>query len=112
MELGMIGLGRMGTNMVRRLMRAGHHCVVYDVQADAVETLTKEGAIGTTSLEDFAKKLKSPRAVWMMVPAAVVDPTLKALVPLIKSDDVVIDGGNSIHNLISNRVYEWIENRP
>ncbi len=98
MELGMIGLGRMGTNMVRRIMRAGHKCVVYDLQADAVQALGKEGAVGTTSLEDFAKKLKSPRAVWMMVPAAVVDPTLKALIPLLESDDVVIDGGNSYYH--------------
>ena len=81
MELGMIGLGRMGTNMVRRLMKAGHRCVVYDLNAEVVQALAKEGAVGTTSLEDFAKKLKSPRAVWMMVPAAVVDPTLKTLVP-------------------------------
>ena len=73
MELGMIGLGRMGTNMVRRLVRAGHQCVVYDLQPEAVQALAKEGAVGTTSLEDFAKKLKSPRTVWLMVPAAVVD---------------------------------------
>ncbi len=98
MELGMIGLGRMGTNMVRRLRRAGHQCVVYDLQAEAVQALAKEGAIGTTSLEDFAKKLKSPRTVWMMVPAAVVDPTLKTLVPLLERDDVVIDGGNSYYH--------------
>ena len=81
MELGMIGLGRMGTNMVRRLRRAGHQCVVYDLQPEAVQTLVKEGAVGTTSLEDFAHKLKKPRAAWMMVPAAVVDPTLKTLDP-------------------------------
>ncbi|MGB2622660.1 MAG: decarboxylating 6-phosphogluconate dehydrogenase [Candidatus Acidiferrum sp.] len=98
MELGMIGLGRMGTNMVRRLMRAGHQCVVYDVQAETVKALAKEGAVGTTSLEDFAKKLKLPRAIWMMVPAAVVDPTLKTLVPLLERDDVVIDGGNSYYH--------------
>ncbi|MFZ1112631.1 MAG: decarboxylating 6-phosphogluconate dehydrogenase [Candidatus Acidiferrales bacterium] len=98
MELGMIGLGRMGTNMVRRLMRAGHRCVVYDVQAEAVQALAKEGAVGTTSLEDFVKKLKSPRAVWMMVPAAVVDQTLKTLVPLLERDDVIIDGGNSYYH--------------
>jgi 6-phosphogluconate dehydrogenase len=97
MELGMVGLGRMGTNMVRRLMRAGHHCVVYDLQTEAVQALAKEGAVGTTSLEDFAKKLKLPRAVWMMVPAAVVDPTLKTLTPFLASDDVVIDGGNSFY---------------
>ncbi|MDP9263475.1 MAG: NAD(P)-binding domain-containing protein, partial [Acidobacteriota bacterium] len=82
MELGMIGLGRMGTNMVRRLMRAGHQCIVYDLQAKAVQALAQEGATGTTSLEDFANKLKPPRAIWMMVPAAVVDATLKTLLPL------------------------------
>jgi 6-phosphogluconate dehydrogenase len=98
MELGMIGLGRMGTNMVRRLLRAGHHCVVYDLQPEAVQTLVKEGAVGTTSLEDFASKLKKPRAAWMMVPAAVVDPTLRNLIPLLERDDVVIDGGNSYYH--------------
>ena len=98
MQLGMIGLGRMGTNMVRRLMGAGHQCVVYDLQPDAIEALVKEGAIGTTSLEDFADKLKKRRAVWLMVPAAVVDPTLKTLIPLLERDDVVIDGGNSYYH--------------
>ena len=98
MELGMIGLGRMGTNMVRRLMKAGHQCVVYDLNAEVVQALAKDGAVGTTSLEEFAKKLKSPRAVWMMVPAAVVDPTLKTLVSVLESDDVVIDGGNSYYH--------------
>jgi 6-phosphogluconate dehydrogenase len=98
MELGMIGLGRMGTNMVRRLERAGHQCVVYDLHPEPVQALVKEGAIGTTSLEDFAHKLKTPRAIWMMVPAAVVDPTLKTLVPLLERDDVVIDGGNSYYH--------------
>ena len=77
MELGMIGLGRMGSNMVRRLMRAGHHCVVYDLHPEAVQAIAKDGAIGATSFEDFASKLKSPRAVWMMVPAAAVDSTLE-----------------------------------
>ena len=98
MELGMIGLGRMGTNMVRRLMRAGHRCVVYDRQPEVVKALTKEGAVGTASLEDFAQKLKLPRTVWMMVPAAAVDPTLKTLIPLLVRDDVVIDGGNSYYH--------------
>jgi 6-phosphogluconate dehydrogenase len=98
MELGMIGLGRMGTNMVRRLMRAGHHCVVYDLHSEAVQALVKEGAVGTASLEEFAKNLKAPRAVWMMVPAAVVDPTLKNLIPLLEADDVIIDGGNSYYH--------------
>jgi 6-phosphogluconate dehydrogenase len=95
MELGMIGLGRMGTSMVRRLLRAGHHGVVYDLHPEVVQALVKEGAIGTTSLEDFAHQLKKPRAVWMMVPAAAVDPTLEGLVPLLEREDVVIDGGNS-----------------
>ena len=95
MELGMIGLGRMGNNMVRRLLKAGHECVVYDVQPAAVQAIVKEGAIGSTSLEDFVDRLKKPRAVWLMVPAAVVDPTLRSLIPLLEPDDVVIDGGNS-----------------
>src|ERR1700722_2992299 len=98
MELGMIGLGRMGTNMVRRLMKAGHQCVVYDLNAEVVQALAKDGAVGPTSLEEFAQKLKSPRAVWMMVPAAVVDRTLKILVSVLESDDVVIDGGNSYYH--------------
>ena len=98
MELGMIGLGRMGTNMVKRLLRAGHHCVVYDLNRDAVEALVKEGAVGSTSLEDFARMLKVPRAIWLMVPAAVVDQTLKSLIPLLEGDDAVIDGGNSYYH--------------
>jgi 6-phosphogluconate dehydrogenase len=98
MELGMIGLGRMGANMVRRLTRAGHKCVVYDLHADAVQALVKEGAVGTASLEELVGKLEAPRAVWMMVPAGVVDPTLKGLVPLLANDDVIIDGGNSYYH--------------
>jgi 6-phosphogluconate dehydrogenase len=98
MELGMIGLGRMGTNMVRRLMRAGHHCIVFDTKSDAVQALAKEGAAGATTLKDFAGKLKKPRAIWLMVPAAAVDPTLKTLIPLLESEDIVIDGGNSYYH--------------
>lgn len=98
MQLGMIGLGRMGANMVRRLMRAGHECVVYDVHAEAVQTLADEGAVGTTSLEDFIARLTRPRAVWLMVPAAVVDRELAALVALMESGDMVIDGGNSYYH--------------
>jgi 6-phosphogluconate dehydrogenase len=98
MELGMVGLGRMGTNMVRRLLRAGQQCVVYDLQPEAAHALAKDGAVGTTSLEEFAKKLKLPRTVWMMVPAAVVDPTIQALTPLLNRDDVIIDGGNSFYH--------------
>ena len=98
MEIGMIGLGRMGSSMVRRLMRAGHQCVVFDLHPEAVQAMVNEGAVGTTSLEDFAHRLKRPRAAWMMVPAAVVDQTLNALVPLLERDDVVIDGGNSYYH--------------
>jgi 6-phosphogluconate dehydrogenase len=95
MELGMIGLGRMGTNMVRRLLRAGHRCVVFDLNPEVVRALAKEGAVGTASVEDLVHTLRKPRAVWMMVPAAAVDPTLTSLIPLLEPDDVVIDGGNS-----------------
>jgi 6-phosphogluconate dehydrogenase len=98
MELGMIGLGRMGTNMVKRLLRVGHQCVVYDLQPEAVKALAKGGAVGASSLEDFANKLKMPRTVWLMVPAAVVDQTLNTLIPLLERDDVIIDGGNSYYH--------------
>ena len=98
MELGMIGLGRMGTNMVRRLQKAGHHCVVYDTNQKAVQALAQEGAGGAASLEEFAGKLKKPRAIWMMVPAAAVDPTLKTIIPLLERDDILIDGGNSYYH--------------
>ena len=95
MQLGMIGLGRMGANMVRRVRKAGHDCVVYDVHAEAVQALAREGATGTASLAAFVKALARPRAIWLMVPAAVVDETVRALLPLLEADDVVIDGGNS-----------------
>jgi len=95
MQLGMIGLGRMGANMVRRLMRHGHEAVVFDMSPQAVAQLAGEGAVGGDSLEDFVAKLAPPRAVWLMVPAAVVDQTLDTLLPLLDADDVVIDGGNS-----------------
>jgi 6-phosphogluconate dehydrogenase len=97
MQLGMIGLGRMGANMVRRLMRAGHTCVVFDRNQDSVKQLAAEGAKGTSSLDDFVSKLSVPRAVWLMVPAAVVDATLKDLAPRLQSGDTVIDGGNSYY---------------
>ena len=97
MELGMIGLGRMGTNLVRRLLRAGHLCVVYDIDPNAIQALVNEGAIGTTSLEEFSHKLSPPRAAWMMLPAAVVDSTLSGLVPCLERGDVIIDGGNSYY---------------
>ncbi|HEY2797178.1 MAG TPA: decarboxylating 6-phosphogluconate dehydrogenase [Thermoanaerobaculia bacterium] len=97
MQLGMIGLGRMGANMVRRLMKNGHSCVVYDRSADAVKGLAGEGAAGASSLADFVAKLTAPRAIWLMVPAAVVEGTLKDLAPHLQKDDVVIDGGNSYY---------------
>jgi 6-phosphogluconate dehydrogenase len=98
MELGMIGLGRMGANMVERLMKAGHSCVVYDNHADAVQQSVAKGAKGTTSLPDFVKSLSKPRAVWLMLPAAAVDPVLHSLVPLLEPDDIVIEGGNSYYH--------------
>ena len=95
MELGMIGLGRMGANMVRRLMRSGHRCVVYDVNAEAVAALAREGAIPATSREQLVEQLTGPRAVWLMLPAAIVDTEIDALTPLLAAGDAIIDGGNS-----------------
>jgi len=97
MQLGMIGLGRMGANMVRRLIRNGHQCVVYDRSAQVVDDLVRENAVGATSHADLAKKLQKPRAPWLMVPAAVVDKTIADLVPLVEAGDVLIDGGNSYY---------------
>jgi 6-phosphogluconate dehydrogenase len=97
MQLGMIGLGRMGANMVRRLIKAGHQCVVFDRSPDVVQDLVKEQATGSSSLADFVSKLSRPRALWLMVPAAFVDATLADLAPLLAKDDVVIDGGNSYY---------------
>jgi 6-phosphogluconate dehydrogenase len=97
MQLGMIGLGRMGANMVRRLIRAGHQCVVYDRTPQTVNELVKEKAVGATSLADLVKKLTKPRAVWLMVPAGVVDQTIAQLVPLLEPGDILIDGGNSYY---------------
>jgi 6-phosphogluconate dehydrogenase len=97
MQMGMVGLGRMGANMVRRLLRGGHECVVFDVSADAVKELAKEGAIGASSLDDFAAKLKLPRVAWMMVPAAVVEQTVADLSSRFQRDDIIVDGGNSYY---------------
>ncbi len=97
MQLGMIGLGRMGANMVRRLSRGGHQCVAYDRNPDAVQTLAKEEAVGATSPDDFIAKLNPPRAVWLMVPAAVVDSTLNDLSSRMQPGDIIIDGGNSYY---------------
>src|SRR6266702_3927397 len=97
MQLGMIGLGRMGANLVRRLMRDGHRCVAYDRNPDVVKSLAAEGATGVESLADFVAKLDKPRNIWIMVPAGVVESTLDQLRPLLEADDVVIDGGNSYY---------------
>ena len=97
MQLGMIGLGRMGANMVRRLLQGGHQCVVFDMSAKAVQELTQEKAVGASSLADFVKKVEKPRAVWLMVPAAVVDKSIADLLPLLEKGDIVIDGGNSYY---------------
>jgi 6-phosphogluconate dehydrogenase len=97
MQLGMIGLGRMGANMVRRLIRGGHDCVVYNRSPRAVEELVKEKATGATDLRDLVKKLQKPRAVWLMVPAAAVDQTIRDLAPNLEGGDILIDGGNSYY---------------
>jgi 6-phosphogluconate dehydrogenase len=97
MQLGMIGLGRMGANMVRRLLKGGHQCVVFDLSPESVETVVKEGAEGASSPQDFVKKLEQPRAIWLMVPAAVVDRTIAGLLPHLEPGDTLIDGGNSYY---------------
>jgi 6-phosphogluconate dehydrogenase len=97
MQIGMVGLGRMGANMVRRLIRKGHECVAFDTSPKSVNELAKENAVGATSLADLAKKLSTPRAIWLMVPAAVVDTTIAALLPHLEVGDTVIDGGNSYY---------------
>jgi 6-phosphogluconate dehydrogenase len=97
MQLGMVGLGRMGANMVRRLTRGGHECVVFDRSAKAVDELVQEKAVGSSSLADMVKKLKAPRAVWLMVPAAVVDQSIADVLPHLQPGDMLIDGGNSYY---------------
>jgi 6-phosphogluconate dehydrogenase len=97
MQLGMIGLGRMGANMVRRLIKGSHECVVFDLSPKAVEQLVKEKAVGTSSFAEFVKRLDKPRAVWLMVPAAVVDKSIAELLPLLERGDILIDGGNSYY---------------
>jgi 6-phosphogluconate dehydrogenase len=97
MQIGMIGLGRMGANMVRRLLTGGHECVVFDMSPKTVQELVKEKAVGSSSLADFVKKLVKPRAVWLMVPAAVVDKSIADLLPHLERDDILIDGGNSYY---------------
>src|ERR1700761_3396829 len=97
MQLGMVGLGRMGANMVRRLLKGGHECVVFDMSPKAVNELAAEHAVGSASLADLVKKLEKPRAVWLMVPAAVVDKTIADILPALERDDILIDGGNSYY---------------
>src|SRR5882724_8413774 len=97
MQLAMIGLGRMGANMVRRLIKGGHECVVFDRSSDAVKDLVKERAIGAASVADLVKKLSKPRAVWLMVPAGVVEGSISELAPLLDAGDILIDGGNSYY---------------
>src|SRR5437016_6338963 len=97
MQLGMIGLGRMGANMVRRLLTGGHQCVVFDRSPEVVQELVEEKAVGASSLADFVKKLNKPRAVWLMVPVAVVDKTIADLLPHLERGDILIDGGNSYY---------------
>ncbi|HTA79325.1 MAG TPA: decarboxylating 6-phosphogluconate dehydrogenase [Terracidiphilus sp.] len=97
MQLGMVGLGRMGANMVRRLLKGGHDCVVFDMSQKAVEELAREKATGASSLQEFVQKLQKPRAIWLMVPAAVVDKTISDLIPYLEAGDTLIDGGNSYY---------------
>src|SRR5258708_21739919 len=97
MKLGMIGLGRMGANMVHRLLKGGHQCVVYDVSPKAVAEVVKDKAVGTASMAEVAKNLTKPRAVWLMVPAGVVDKTIADLLPHLESGDILIDGGYSYY---------------
>jgi len=108
-QLGMVGLGRMGANLSRRLMRNGHEVVVYDVNGDAVHQLESEGAIGTGSLEDFVSKLSKPRAAWVMVPAAFAERTTDKLAELMESGDIVIDGGNSYYRDDVDRAERYAE---
>src|SRR5215472_7757719 len=97
MQLGMVGLGRMGANMVRRLMKGGHNCVVFDMSQKSVADLAKDGATGSSSIQDFIGKLQKPRAIWLMIPAAVVDSTIAEIAPHLEAGDILIDGGNSYY---------------
>ena len=106
MQLGMVGLGRMGANLVRRLMRGGHECVVYDVSPDSVRQLESEGAIGSTSVEDFVSKLSKPKAAWVMVPAALTGRVVDELAALMEPGDIIIDGGNSYYRDDIDRAQE------
>jgi 6-phosphogluconate dehydrogenase len=116
MKIAMVGLGRMGANMVRRLINGGHECVVFDHSQDAVQGLVKEGALGAASLQDMVSKLEAPRAVWLMIPAGFVDKTVAELLPLLGADDVIIDGGNSHYvddlkrsKLVAKNGVKWVD---
>jgi 6-phosphogluconate dehydrogenase len=111
MQLGMVGLGRMGANMVRRLIKAGHNCVVFDRSPQVVNQLVEEKAVGASSLPEFVKKLEKPRAVWLMVPAAVVDATVTDILPHLEAGDILIDGGNSYYVDDIRRAKELAEKR-
>src|SRR5213592_4578560 len=111
MQLAMIGLGRMGANMVRRLIKGGHECVVFDMSPKAVADLAREKAVGASSLADLVRKLEKPRAVWLMVPAAAVDKTIADLVPHLESGDILIDGGNSYYVDDVRRAHELAAKR-
>src|SRR5258708_28621155 len=110
MQLGMIGLGRMGSSMVRRLMKARHRCVVYDVHPDARAALARDGSVAAASREEFVERLAAPRVVWLMLPAGVVDDELAALVPLLDSGDIVVEGGNSDYHADIRRAKELKSN--
>src|SRR5580693_5355755 len=110
MQLGMIGLGRMGANMVRRCLKGGHRCVVFDMSQKTVNELVQEKATGSSSLQDFVTKLEKPRAIWLMVPAAAVDETIAGLLPLLEAEDILIDGGNSYYVDDIRRAKELAEN--
>src|SRR5262245_45359063 len=111
MQIGMVGLGRMGANMVRRLIKKGYDCVVFDRSSQTVSELVKENAVGATSLQDLVKKLEKPRAVWLMVPAAVVDQTIADLLPHLAAGDIIIDGGNSYYVDDIRRAKELVPKR-
>src|SRR2546430_12165092 len=111
MQLGMIGLGRMAANMVRRLLKGGHRCVVFDMSPKAVKELVQERAAGSSSLRDLVTKLEKPRAVWLMVPAAVVDNAIADLLPHLEADDILIDGGNFYYVCDMRRAQELAQKK-